>query len=112
MGSKRVLVMTGVSDIDCIRDIRDPHRTDNTYADLNDLTLNSKERYARKHGYDFLSVRSFGADHLARFDVSQIGHMRAYRAFRLLKEYDIVMWIDADSVVTCDDYKIEDFGGD
>jgi hypothetical protein len=110
MTNKRVLVMTGMSDIN--QDVHDPNRTDNTYADVHNLTLNSKERYARKHGYDFLSVRSFGSDHLGRFSPSEIGQMRAYRAFRLLEEYDVVMWIDADSIITCDDYSLEDFGID
>lgn len=108
MNTKRVLVMTGMTDIN--RDILDPNGIDNTYAEVNDLTLKSKEQYARKHGYDFLSIRSFGKDRFGKFEASEIGHLRAYRAFRLLEEYDVVMWIDADSLITSDSYSVEDFG--
>lgn len=105
--SKRVLVMTGGTDI--IRDILDPKHEDNPMEDLYNLTLPSKEKYARKHGYDFLSIRNFGCDTSNRLD-GHLGKLRVYRAFRLLNEYDVVMWIDADSLITNPECGIEHFG--
>lgn len=53
--SKRTLIITGTTDFG-----RNPDSTDNTMEEVFDLTLPSKEKYAQKHGYDFLAMRSFG----------------------------------------------------
>lgn len=74
-----------------------------------DLTLSSKQEYCKKHNYDFLSLRSFAADPQCNFTLAHIGFIRAVMAFKQLRYYDNVMWIDADSIITNIDYKIEDF---
>jgi hypothetical protein len=76
-----------------------------------ELSLPSKQRYAKKHGYDLLSMRSLGKDMRGIFSYSEIGFQRALRTFEMLGSYDIVMWLDADSIITNDNYKIEDFIG-
>jgi hypothetical protein len=112
--SKRVLVMTGFTD--SIKGVLDPKHEDSPMEDLYELTLPSKEKYARRHGYDFLSIRNFGCDQKNKLNVQlgnpqfQVGKLRAYRAFRLLNEYDVVMWLDADSIVTNIEYGIDHFG--
>ena len=100
----KVLLITGTSDVN-----RTPNETDNTMEEVFDATLPSKQRYAKKHGYDLLSIRNFGEDLRRGFKQSQIGFLRAVRTFDMLKYYDIVMWIDADSIITNQDLKIEDF---
>lgn len=74
-----------------------------------DLTMASKQEYCKKHNYDLLSLRSFSADVECGFSSSHIGFLRAVNAFRLLRFYDCVMWIDADSIITNYNYKIQDF---
>ena len=102
--NKRVLVLTGTTDI-----LRQPNETDNTMEEVFDLTLPSKQRYVKKYGYDLLSLRSFGKDRQNRFTESDIGFLRVLRAFELLENYDIVMWIDADSIITNHNFSIDDF---
>lgn len=108
---RRVLVVSGATDSE-----RDPNSNDATMQEVFDLTLASKQRYAKKHGYDFLSIRSFGEDQSGVIPRTKygphIGFIRVVRVFELLNAYDTVMWIDADSIVTNDNYKIEDFGVD
>jgi hypothetical protein len=104
----RVLIITGYTD-----DFRSGESiADNTMADLVDYTLPSKERYARKHGYDLLSVRSLGSDVHGLFGSQEIGFQRVLRTFEMLISYNTVMWLDADSIITNDNYRIEDFIGD
>ena len=100
----RVLIMTGASSIN-----RPPEETDNTIEEVLDSTLPSKQRYAKKYGYDLLSIRSFGSDKNNKFKDTEIGFMRALRAFEMLEYYDTVMWLDADAIITNDNYAIEDF---
>lgn len=102
--NKSVLILTGTSNIK-----RDANETDNTMEEVFDLTLPSKQRYAKKHGYDILAMRSFWPDKNKIFDNKQIGFLRAFCAFDMLLNYDIVMWIDADAVITNNEYKIQDF---
>jgi hypothetical protein len=105
--SDRVLIITGYTD-----EFRtEASAADNTMADLVDYTLPSKQRYAKKHGYDLLSMRSLGKDTHGIFSYSEIGFQRALRTFEMLGSYDIVMWLDADSIITNYNYKIEDFIG-
>lgn len=102
--SKRVLVLTGTTDI-----LRQPNETDNTMEEVFDLTLPSKQRYVKKHGYDLLSLRSFGKDTQKRFTELDLGFLRVLRTFEMLEYYDAVMWIDADSIITNDNFSIDDF---
>ena len=83
--------------------------SDKTMHELLDLTIPSKQKYASKHGYDFMSLRSFPPDKQCGFEERHIGFLRAAITFKMLRFYDNVMWIDGDSVVTNFDYKIEDF---
>lgn len=112
---KRVLVMTGGTN--AWRNVFDPNHEDNTMEEVYNLTLPSKERYASRHGYDFLSVRNFGHDTENKLMTPHqgspwgpIGKLRMYRAFRLLSEYDVVVWFDADSVITNPECAIDHFG--
>lgn len=110
MDDRRILVMTGTTDV--LRDVHDPDHTDAFFEDVFDLTLPSKQRYVKKHGYDLCALRSFGKDVDGRFDPNSpfwLGPMRILRALDMLQHYDVVMWIDADSVITNDNYKIDDF---
>jgi hypothetical protein len=87
--------------------------SDNRMHELLDLTIPSKQKYASIHEYDFLSLRSFPSDHECGFDSKKhVGYLRANIAFKMLRFYDAVMWIDGDSIVTNFDYKIEDFQKD
>jgi hypothetical protein len=106
--SPRVVIVTGYTD-----EFRtEASAADNTMGDLVKYTLPSKQRYAEKHGYDLLSIRSLGSDLRGKFSRNELGFQRVLRTFELLLSYDIVMWLDADSVITNHDYKIENFIGD
>jgi hypothetical protein len=109
--NKRVLVLTGTSDT-----LKEEHyKDDNSMEEVFNLTLPSKQRYVQKHGYDLMSMRSFGTD--TRHNIFKesdcgygfIGFIRVLRACQLLEYYDYVMWIDADSIITNSDYSIDDF---
>lgn len=104
MSNKRVLILTGTSEI-----LRTSEETDNTIEEVFDITFSSKQRYAKKHGYDLLALRSFGSDSNKIFDDIELGFLRELRTFEMLSHYDIVMWIDADSIITNDNYSINDF---
>jgi hypothetical protein len=109
MNNRRTLVLTGATDVGRI-----PSTTDNTYCEVLELTLPSKQRYALKHGYDFMVLRSFGSDKrnkLQRTDYN-VGFLRVLRALEMLEYYDSVMWIEGDSLITNDNYTIEDFSID
>jgi len=102
--NKRVLLLTGTTDM-----LRSPNETDNTMEEVFDLTLPSKQRYAKKYGYDLLSLRSFGSDKHNIFKDTHIGFLRTLRAFEMLYNYDTVMWIDADSIITNYNFSVDDF---
>lgn len=105
--NKRVLILTGTTDV---------HRGSPGFVPVGDvsmeeifnITLPSKQRYVKKHGYDLLSMRSFGKID-DTFNEFEVGFLRALRAFEMLNYYDVVMWLDADSMITNENYKIEDF---
>jgi hypothetical protein len=101
---KRTLIITGYTD-----SVRSIDSTDNTMEEVFDITLPSKIKYAKKHGYDFLAMQSFGSDKSGNYKDTDIGFLRALRTFEMLESYDTVMWIDADSLITNLNYKIEDF---
>ena len=73
---------------------------DKSMYDVLDLTIPSKQKYAAKHGYDFMSVRSFPGDAECGLEERHIGFQRTVLAFKLLRHYESVMWVDADSVIT------------
>ena len=104
MENKRVLLITGTTDT-----IRSPTETDNTMEEVFNLTLPSKQRYAKKHGYDLLSLRSFGTDKKNRYKNDDIGALRVLRTIEMSEYYDVVMWIDADSIITNDNISINEF---
>ena len=82
---------------------------DKSMYDVLDLTIPSKQQYAAKHGYDFMSVRSFPGDAECGLEERHIGFQRTVLAFKLLRHYESVIWVDADSIITNFDYKIENF---
>jgi hypothetical protein len=104
MENKRVLLLTGTTDM-----LRSPTETDNTMEEVFNLTLPSKQRYAKKHGYDLLSLRSFGTDKKNRYKNEDIGALRVLRTIEMSEYYDVVMWIDADSIITNDNISINEF---
>lgn len=83
--------------------------SDKSMSNLLDLTIPSKQKYASIHGYDFMALRTFSADTQYGFDSHHIGFLRASFAFKMLRYYDNVMWLDADALVTNFIYKINDF---
>jgi hypothetical protein len=102
--SDRVLVITGTTDM-----FRSPTETDNTMEEVYNLTLPSKLKYAQQHGYDILSLRSFGTDNKFGFKDMDIGFLRTLRCFEMLEYYDTVMWLDADAIITNQNYTIDKF---
>ena len=107
MINQRTLVLTGTTDI-----LRKQEDTDSYMEEVFDLTLPSKQRYVKRHGYDLLSLRSFGEDTGGIFKNTNIGFLRFVRAFEMLEYYDTVMWIDADSIITNTNFSINEFGID
>jgi hypothetical protein len=108
MDDKRVLILTGTTDI--YRGTPGwPDLEDATMEEVFDMTLPSKIRYCKKHGYDILALRSFGVDKKNIYKDSDIGALRVIRAIEMLEYYDIVMWVDADSVITNENFSISDF---
>jgi|TARA_R110000868_G_scaffold138335_2_gene352386 hypothetical protein len=83
--------------------------SDKSMWDVLDLTNPSKQNYAASKGYDFMCLRSFPGIESCGFKEQHIGFQRTAFAFKLLNHYDNVMWVDADSVITNFDYKLEDF---
>jgi len=92
---KKVLILTG---------------GDSNMRNVLDLTLPSKEKYAKKHGYDFIVKRSFDEE-MIKYNLG-LGFIRAIMVFNYLEEYDVVMWIDGDSIITNDSFSIEQFIND
>lgn len=99
-GGKKVLLITGTTNI----------LGNEKAEELFDLTLPSKERYAKKHGYDLLAMRSFGDGNPYGFRDTHVGFLRAVVAFEMLFTYETVFWIDADSLITNHDYDLKTFG--
>lgn len=117
--SKRVLILTGTTEI--LRDrgaVLPDHlkafqeSDDNTMTEIYNLTLPSKQRYAQRHGYDFMSMLSFGSASQFGFKETHIGFLRALRAFQMTMLYDVVMWVDADAMITNSDMSVDAFGLD
>jgi len=106
--SKKVLIITGTTDKGKGQPFW-PSVEDVSMGEVFDLTFPSKQRYAMKYGYDILTVRSFGNDGKNNFKDTQLGCLRLYRTFQMLKHYNVVMWLDADAIVTDNKYSIEDF---
>lgn len=75
------------------------------------LTLPSKYRYCQKHGYDILVKRTWTPKPKLGFVESfkHLGFLRVVACYEQLKYYDNVVWLDGDSIITNDSYKIEDF---
>ena len=93
---KKVLVLTGSNE---------------TMYDVLDLTITSKRKYTQQHGYDLL-VKRFFQDHPEygyQANNIGIGFSRVLFAFQMLEHYDVVMWLDADSIVTNTNLPIEHF---
>ncbi len=100
MNNKHVLVITGC---------------DEAMHSVLDLTIPSKLRYTQKHGYDFNVLRSFRSFPDIGVDSKNpigLGFARTIHAFQMLEHYDVVMWIDGDSVITNDNFTIDDFIND
>lgn len=100
---QRILILSGAED---------QKGDDPTVTDMFNLTIPSKQKYAQTHGYDLSIIRSFGIDKnnkLERPDNNHVGFLRVLRALELLPYYDIVMWVDGDSIITNNNLSINDF---
>lgn len=104
MSDKNVLVLTGYTDT-----IREKDSTDSYMKEVFDVTLPSKMKYATHNNYDFMAIRNFRTDPRGMFPDNKIGQLRFIRTIEMLHFYDAVMWIDADSIITNNSYKLEDF---
>lgn len=100
--NKRILLVTGAIDLSA-------SSKEDSIMSVLDISMKSKQKYAQKHNYDLICMRSFGSDSSGRYKDSDIGFLRVLRVFDFLDHYDIVMWIDADAIITNDCFKIEDF---
>jgi hypothetical protein len=109
MSNKRVLMITGTTDLGKGLLPGWPSAEDNYMEEVFNLTLPSKQRYCKKHGYDLLSLRSFGTDKKNRYKSDDIGALRVLRSIEMSEYYDAVMWIDADSIITNDNISINEF---
>lgn len=109
MSNKRVLMLTGTTDIGKGLLAGWPSAEDNYMEEVFNLTLPSKQRYCKKYGYDLLSLRSFGIDKKNRYKSDDIGALRVLRTIEMSQYYDAVMWIDADSIITNDNISINEF---
>jgi len=96
MKNKKVLVLTG---------------GDSNIYEVLSLTIPSKLRYAIKYGYDFMCLNSFKEypEYNITNDNTSLGFSRTVYMFKMLQHYDIIMWLDADSIITNDNYPIESF---
>jgi len=102
--SNKVLVITGTTDI-----ITDHTSGELPFQVVANTTFSSKLNYANMHGYDFLSLNGFGTDKSGKYNPTQIGYLRILRVFNNIENYDYIMWIDADALVTNPNMTIEDF---
>jgi len=109
VNNKRVLMITGTTDLGKGLLPGWPSAEDSYMEEVFNLTLPSKQRYCKKHGYDLLSLRSFGTDKKNRYRHDDIGALRVVRTIEMSEYYDAVMWIDADSIITNDNMSINDF---
>jgi len=113
---KNTLLLTGYTD--SYRDIFDPNHKDDTIESVFDATLPSKLSYVKKHNYDIMCVRNFegasGVEKNESFNnpTRDLGFARIAKTFQMLQFYDIVMWIDADSLITNQESSIENIIGD
>jgi hypothetical protein len=105
----RVLILTGYTEL-TVEEQKGHNFEDNTslFKEVFDFCLPSKERYAKKHGYDFMCLRSFGEDLDGVLDEKDAGPMRVVATFQMVQFYDYVFWVDGDSIITNDLYKVED----
>lgn len=89
---------------------------------ISDLTLDTKINFVKKHNYDILVKRDWSdmskyhfiehENSSSRKDKSYLdvlGFLRVLLAFEMLKDYNNVIWIDADTLITNSDYTIQDF---
>jgi len=103
--SKRTLILTGYTD----KFMSENYPNDKTIQEVFEETLPSKRKYVKKYGYDLLELRNFGTDKDGIYTERDIGFLRAKRTIEMLNFYDVVMWIDADALITNFNYSIDDF---
>ena len=96
INNKRILIVTG---------------GDRRVKPILELTLPSKVRYAQMHGYDFLCLNSFQNYDDFQVDGSDIiglGFSRTLQLMSMMDSYDLIAWLDSDSIITNPNIKIED----
>ncbi|CCD70330.1 Nucleotide-diphospho-sugar transferase domain-containing protein [Caenorhabditis elegans] len=82
---------------------------ENTDARQYDLALKSVECYAKIHGYQFITARDTGPENI--YQCSQVDKLfrRHCIAAKILLDYDVMMFLDADIGVVNPKRKIEEF---
>lgn len=69
---------------------------------IHDLTVRSKRTWAEYHEYDFLDIRQWNSE-------PAVVWQKMALIERMMGEYELVVWLDADTVVTNIAWKAEDF---
>lgn len=101
---QKVLIISGTTDI-----LTNPSLNEETFKNVADTTIKSKLDYANQNRYDFLYLNDFGVDIKNRYNSTQIGYLRILKVFDTIENYDYVVWIDADALITNKNLRIEDF---
>lgn len=70
--------------------------------EIHAVTVRGKQDWAALHGYDFLDVRQW-------HDESAVVWQKMALLERNMSQYELVVWLDADTVVTNPAWKAEDF---
>ena len=95
---KKVLLLTG---------------SDRNMYNVLHLTIPSKLRYVKKYEYDIMIMNSFRKypeyNVNSNNDLIDLGFSKTIYMFQMLEHYDVVMWLDGDSIITNDSYPIESF---
>ncbi len=73
-----------------------------TFADIGNLTLPSKRAYAARHGYDLLFRDDFD------YAKTPLGFERVEMVLDHLKDYDWMLYTDADAIITNPAVRVED----
>ena len=100
----KVLVITGTTDINT--NLSDGELL---FKNVFDKTFVSKLNYVNRHDYDFLSLKNFGKDKSGKYGENQIGFLRILKVFNMIEDYDYIMWLDADALITNPSMSVEDF---
>jgi hypothetical protein len=80
MYKKRILIVTGATEIF-------PEKGDTGIMSVLDASMKSKQKYAQKHNYDLICMRSFGSDISGRYKDTDIGFSYKIEDFELTDQH-------------------------